>query len=337
MKKVWIFLLIAVMCLSFVACGGENTKNNGNTNNDTNNQLDEATLQTKYDHAINELSRYLSVNVAWNDSGEALFNNEAAHYLYNEFKALGNYKDSADYFDRFLVLDNALTKITKPETDVFGNTNEKVHKNYEYTAYGECPALSDFFELIGLINTSAYKYEYAPDGKITTIDTFEYGEQVLKASIVYDEKGNIVEVNYLTKGNIVYSNKYTYNENNKLISADKNIMTSIVTPMGYWDCHLYVEYTYNASGRVSVVTETITPENDEYKRTKETAYSYDSDGNISEEHITITYESGSSSEETKVYAYNDNGSVSSVQVTKKDTSYTLVYHYETLYIYQYLN
>ena len=69
MKKIIALLLVAVMCLSFVACNnesgnaetppsGENTENNGGTTNDTNNQLDEATLQAKYDHAVNELSRY---------------------------------------------------------------------------------------------------------------------------------------------------------------------------------------------------------------------------------------------------------------------------------------
>ena len=342
MKKLIALLLVAVMCVSFVACGGsgsnetpssgENTENNDGTTNQldgTTNQLDEATLQAKYDHAVNELSRYMSVEFAWTDSGELLHSNEAALYLYNEFKALGNYKDSADYFNRFLVLDNALTKITEKEgPDAFGNTNERDYANYWYSSYGECPKLSKLFELIGLINTGedSYKYEYADDGKITTIHTFEYGEQVLRASLVYDKKGNIIEVNYLTKNNASYSNKYTYNEDNKLISADKNIMSSLRSPEGYWDSHVFVEYAYDAHGRISVVK----------TNSKEITYSYDSNSNISEEHITYIYDGGSATAtELKVYAYNENGSISSVKVTiNKNTSYTLIYHYETLYIYQ---
>lgn len=326
MKKVWIFLLIAVMCLSMVACDGENTENNGNTNNDTNNQLDEATLQAKYDHAINELSRYLSVNVAWNDSGEALFNNEAAHYLYNEFKALGNYKDSADYFDRFLVLDNALTKIKKKETDAFGNTKESDYKNYEYNSYGECTAQSELFELIGLNlidGWSYYTYEYANDGKIAFINVYLDGSQIFKIALTYDTNANIIEAYYQTGNDSGFTNTYTYDENQKLVSANKQ-KVSLMLGRGY-ELVSNGKYTYTYDTNGNLIKELF---NGQYEQ--ETTYLYDSNGFL----IEKTVSENGSLRTTSVYTNDENGNIVSQQLTQSGKTDTLIYYYETLYIYQ---
>jgi hypothetical protein len=332
MKKLIALLLVAVMCLSFVACG-----ESGGSTNDTNNRLDEATLQVKYYHAVNELSRYMNVEVAWNDSNEILMGNEAALYLYNEFKALGNYKDSADYFNRFLVLDNALTKITKKVTDAFGNTKESDYRNYRYNSYGECLSLSELFALIGLNLSSAYSsytYEYTNDGKIAFINVYLEGSQIFKIALSYNTNGNITEAYYQTGNDSGFTNTYTYDENQRLISADKKTGT---VGLGYGYAvstngkHIY---TYDTNG--NLIKESFNGDRAPnlmempIPYAQETTYVYDSNGFLIEKSISAN----GSLQSTSVYTNDENGNIVSEQLTQSGKTDTLIYYYETLYIYQ---
>lgn len=331
MKNIIALLLIAVMCLSFVACsnGGENTEaptsgdkneTTSGTTSDTTNQDDEI-LQTKYEDAVNALSKY--------KGGENI------PYLYNEFKALGNYKDSTDYLNRFVVLENALTKITQKTVDGFGNENEMPYITYEYNSYGECPSLSEFLDLIGVeAYNGMYTYEYASDGKISCVNVYNGGTQYFKVMLTYNANGNVTEACYKNgTDKIAFTNTYTYDKNQRLVSANK-CSVGIVSGWGsYYPLNGVYTYTYDDKGALikeSFEGESSMPPSMPYPFSREIDYQYDSSGFLVEEKIT---ENGKLAE-INSYTRDANGKIISMQSTEGYITETFCYYYKTLYIYK---
>ena len=60
---------------------------------------------------------------------------------YSIFQELGDYKDSADYLERFVVLSDVLLDAVQETTDKLGNTYEYVYDGYKFFLEAEVNAV----------------------------------------------------------------------------------------------------------------------------------------------------------------------------------------------------
>ena len=338
MKKLIALLLCAMICLSLVACN--NTINNGGS---TDNSTNDSVLLEKYDAVVKEFNRYVAdgyiIAPDWMEG------NDATTYLYNEFKALGDYKDCADYLAKFIVVPDALSHITRKETDNFGQTTESIAIFYYYTRHGNCPDLVDLFNLLEFngdwrANMMDYNYLYDNTNRIIGIEVFspDSGSTIMKINFEHDTNGNLVKAHFITSEN-EFINTYTYDDANRLVSADVIYsLTGTGNRVHLWDGYA-AQYEYNDAGKLVRETrryrDRLNPD-DFNTGPQYTEYTYNENGYLVQmregcDDVTTPgeYRWGT----TEVYTVNENGKILSAEVTKDDKSYTLVYHYETQYCY----
>ena len=346
MKKFFALLLVAVMCLSLVACGGksgntetpssgENTESNGDsTSNNTN-------LQKRYNKIIEMFNKYVENGWFRSPTDDRLEDQAATEYLYNEFKALGNYKDCETYLEKFIVIPDALSRITYTETDNFGQTTECTAATYSYSKFGECPTLTNIFNFLNIdyegVESSDidYNYLYDENKRLSGIEVYN-GKIFIQVALEYDSKGNIVKAHFITAEE-KYTNTYTYDESNRLISADVIYRASV-----YYS-HLFegyfARYEYNEveklSRKIIYDRDWISLEPSDSPRYIE--YSYNENGYLIQ--MREGYDDSNQAGtyrwiETEVYTIDENGNILSANVTRNDATTTYTYHYETQYVYK---
>jgi hypothetical protein len=83
-------------------------------------------------------------------------------YLYAEFSALGDYKDSKEYLSHFIVLPDMLTSIVLTKTNANGKTTETEIGSYTYAKDGTLLYASgeDFDVLSEFIKSEEMEYEF---------------------------------------------------------------------------------------------------------------------------------------------------------------------------------
>ena len=397
MKKLIAFLLVAVMCLSFVACNnesgtaetpsnGENTENNsGSTSNTTTNENDstndgttnedettndttngdeitnDATtedtseneeLEEKYNWVIERLNAYEKEGYFSHDDMKVM-EDDAFLYLYNKLKELGGYKDCEDYIAKFIIVPNALVRVIRETTDNFGQTKTEIDEQYYYNENGKCAELDDFFKLIDFRGTPnldpvLYDYEYSEDNHISGIRIYSSANlTIFKIKFEYDANGNIVKAIVQT-GDSEYTNTYTYNEKNQLLTADiarfpyitfgdVGYASNLNGIMGITAYGHKAEYEYDDFGNLVSVTrnpyrEKNNPLSLDTSSFFTDKYIYDENGLLTQ-HMTSWRNYDDTGASIEVYTYDEYGKILSAEVTEGDETFTLVYHYKTLCYY----
>ena len=338
MKKALSLILALVLCLSLCACGGGNT----DASNPTNSKVDNPNTDTNDTTGNTTDSKeelYTAViekiNLLVGDSKDPVsLTEEDATYLIEKLTELGDYKDSADYLERFVVLSDVLLDAVQETTDKLGNTYEYVYEAYTYDIDGRVLTCwgNNILQSFGLIEAnSTIAMEYDDLGRVSKITVYGYSGDIRgifvpeydslgnkialhittnsseeKSTYEYDENGRcIASEEYSQMCGRVY-HTYTYNENGVLIQDKEN------RPWDAWDTHpeITTEYIYDDNG---FLIQKIAARVGEYKSFT-TAYTYtnddqgrpvvveittdNSDENYQKNIITYTYES--------IYFYNAN-------------------------------
>lgn len=332
MKRIVALLLIVVLGISLLAC---------NDTNDTENTLIEQQYQ-EIKVFLNDIDYSRDQGITFisflNDleNGSELSGKEALLFSYNWLTEHSDYKDCADYLSRFVMVDNALTKIIKQTTDVFGQVDENVEKTYYYDSNGECFQFSDLYKIFEFVYVFDITEEYIKDcqyndnGKLLSADLYQkdnIGVIGTRVTFVYDERGNLTEADFLQKNGKSWSNIFTYNESNQLITARyEEILNFGFTHSFLLAEYRYLQYEYDEQGQLSKIMSNSA--DDLEKLSFYSEYIYNEDGQIKE----IQY-----ADYKNVYTYDKNGQISCIESIPLDTnkthSYKLIYHYDDVLIY----
>ena len=359
MKKIISALLALAFCISLCACGGNtNTDSTENTTTgektiETTESTTKATTKTtdtsattettattaqteseeekqlkqtkaRYEKANEYLAEYLEDGEFRNDDTRVWYEGNAAReYLYKEFEACGDYEDSAEILSRFTVLPDMLTSITNTRTDNLGNVSERTYASYKYDEKGTSHD-DPIWELLGISGYSD-DFEYAYDDTDRIISVKLVDGKTVGAIITpeYDANGNIVKATIQTNDD-TYTSTYTYDAQNRLISAEKYVCDSLryrnITPYSY-------TYSYNASGNLIKECYSYTDDRDDYNERK-TTYSYDAIGDLIKKSIVYNYTFGSINQSTKYeyeyeYEYDTNGHLIMMKETYTNFTYNI--------------
>ena len=333
MKKIIALLLVAFFVLSLVACGGVETPSNPSEEDPIEKQYQEIKrFLTDVDDKVVDLND--TFNHCFNDyeNNEIMLPMGALAFSYKWLNEHKDYKDSVDYLQNFVLVEDTLTKITYQTTDVFGQVSERVSETYYYDNEGNCFQFSDLYKTFEFVNVCLSTQDYIKDcqyddnGKLISADLYQkYNVGVLgtKITFVYDERGNLTEATFIQYDGKSWSNTFTYNESNQLMTARYTALLCLHSIPFHVMMSNYVlfQYEYNEQGQLTkTMRETSTSPEQEQLLFFNT---YNEDGQIQE----IQY-----SDCKEVYNYDEKGRIAYIETIPSDTgtaqSHKLIYHYE---------
>ena len=309
MKRIIALLLIVVLGISLLAC------------NDTENTL----LEQQYQ----EIKVYLNDTDYFRDQGIPFFSSlndlengselsgkEALLFSYNWLTEHSDYKDCADYLSRFTLLEDALTSMRQETYDAFGQSTI-VDYTYRYNDRGKCFELSDLYDVFEFINvfeleeSKLLTCQYDENDRLVSADLGVASAKHIKVKItlMYDERDNIIEANFLNSNGESWSNTFTYNEANQLATARyAGSFKFEGNPNGAGGVEFrpsarkgYYEYIYDEAGIwVKEIAETETTE-----------YRYNEYGQLAEVIFPDQMKA--------IYVYDENGCISCIEYIAEDT------------------
>lgn len=330
-------------------------------------------LRLRYEAAVEAMNEYLKVytlpadiNKMDREAAEKAineYNSKMAEkakmptYLYAEFSALGDYKDSKEYLSHFIVLPDMLTSIVLTKTNANGKTTETEIGSYTYAKDGtllyasgeDLDVLSEFIKS----EEMEYEFNYNISGekilisqKNDTTSTF-----IPASNYTLSENGKLIRFqqdSFMNPYNLsnpsstqVYT--YIYNEHGDLITKkSKTVITGHPNNLSanYRNEYITTEtwdylHTYDDNG---TITQTTITHNCFYEQT---CYVTKPSNPFNYSYYTIQTEMKSRSDPTtktvRNYTTDENGRILSAEIideSKPNTEQHLTYHYETLYFYQ---
>lgn len=345
MKKSIALLMGTILCFSLMACDGTGESTANSTTNSTVGEQEESLIETQY-LEIKEYLNNLSVVYDY-ESEQGLTGQDALHFAYTWFNEHSDYKDCADYLVNFTVVDDALTKITKQATDAFGQVEESIYTTYSYDENGKCFQLSDLYDTFEFINVIGVSEgvikdcQYNHSGKMVSAELYgglNEDSIGLKINIVYDERGNLVESNFIQYDGKSWSNTYTYNESNRLLTKKVSGVFTCSLVFVFWEPY-YSEYQYNEQGNLAKIIRYRYNNVFDYVMQDQytfSEYTYNEDGQI-KEIKTFTHTPYPNQEWKNVYTYDEKGRISYIEYIPLGTTsglpYKLTYHYEDIIVY----
>ena len=211
MKKIIALFLVIIIGISFVSCTGESL------------------VEKQYQgikRYLDNPSTFAGLLDLENDRSLSL--DEALLFSYNWLTEHNDYKDCADYLARFTFLEDSLTSMTQETYDAFGQSSS-FRYTYYYNDSGKCFELSDLYKIFEFINvfeleeSKLLTCQYDENDRLVIADlgtAFQAAKHIkLKITLVYDERDNIIEANFLNSNGESWSNTFTYNEANQLTTA----------------------------------------------------------------------------------------------------------------------
>ena len=332
MKKIIALLLVAVFVLSLAACGdGENPSNPPEEDPIEKQYQEIKSFLTDLNDNIVDLND--TYNFCFNDyeNSEIMLPMSALAFSYKWLNEHKDYKDSADYLQNFVLVEDTLTKITKQTTDVFGQVSETVSETYYYDNEGNCFQFSDLYKTFEFIHVFDIAEEYIKEcqyddnGKLISADLYQrnnVGVLGTRITFIYDERGNLTEAAFVQNDGKSWSNMFTYNESNQLMTARYTDILCFHSSMHFHvNNYELFQYEYNEQGQLSkTMMETKFAHPIQLRFYNE--YIYNEDGQIEE----IQY-----SDYKDVYTYDENGRIAYIESipsdTNKTSSYKWIYHY----------
>ena len=347
MKKIIALLLVAVFVLSLVACGNGETPPyfpSGNPSDppdpiEQQYQEIKSFLTDVNDNVFDFNDDYWGLGSFHDYENSAFLQpKDALAFSYKWLNEHKDYKDCADYLQNFVLVEDTLTKIKKQTTDVFGQVSETVSETYYYDNEGNCFQFSDLYKTFEFIHVFDIAEEYIKEcqyddnGKLISADLYQrnnVGVLGTKITFVYDERGNLTEAAFVHYDGTSWSNTFTYNESNQLMTAKyKGDLNFSYFKPGYEGSYYHLfQYEYDEQGQLSkTMAETKFAYPVQLRFYNE--YIYNEDGQIVEIHY---------SDHKEVYTYREDGQIAYIESVPSDTgiaqSYKLVYHYEDLLCY----
>ena len=283
MKKVLFLILALVMCFTMGACGSDtDTLSNASVPAATENDK----MEKLYCSALSRVEYLLSHNFP-----PYAYQNELAE-LYSQFQELGDYKDSAEYFNRFALVENRLADVSLISTDALGQETEKKVNEYLYDEKGNI--------VVNIKSEYDFVVNYFDkDGKYIYHHTFENDWiNNLDIEICESEDGKVSEIHWISEAGVVeIVYKYIYEDNGSVIKVEHTYSDS------YEGARYFpFECIYNKDGKC---IEKRLFDIESQKPYKVFAYSYDTEGRLVEE-FSYYGEDPNASWTKKTYQYEGN-------------------------------
>ena len=313
-------------------------------------------LPRAYQTAMTYLEEYLTSNGFTGESIGHLYGDAALTYLYNEFKTLGDYEDSAKIFAQFITRDDGkMIYIPMAYKAAIEDLEEYLENGYIYVdsrfviEQAALEYLYKEFESFGDYEDSAEilaRFTVLPD-MLTSItntraDNLGNAEEYTYKSYEYNKKGILRDdsiLEFLGLANWTYDFQYEYDKHDNLVAVklvDYEGILAIVTP------------EYDESGKIvkaiiqtntDTYTSTWTYDEQDHLITAEKyvftpiggrylssyTYTYDANGHLTKEQYF--YNDGYDNECTITYSYYENGDLKEKDVKdyKSVSNFTSVY------------
>ena len=320
MKKAISLLLALVLCLSLCACGGGNdtpeTKGNEENNAPTESQVETTDAPEATEDPAIEAEREKQYNIALAKLETSIFNGQSAAFkeAYEILSQLGDYRDAQAYLARFTILPNMRLMETYSKTNVFGEEEYSYSMDYGYNADGkiayDAKGCSTSFDPYATRTI----YTYNEDG-IVVEETRVVGSMTdQKTTIIYNADGTVAQKDYLSADGTVSTQTFAYDDAGKL------------TTMVWVESEATYEYTYNDNG----VLISVVGKGKGYTETTE--YSYDTDGNLVNESITLKVP-GAKLFSSKSYFYENGNLVRVEENSEQNGLVVITYTYGDYYCY----
>ena len=270
-----------------------------------------------------EESKSYSGNAAWRE-------------VYNIFVSLGDYRDSKEYADRFIILEDMYTSMAITTVDNMGNVRNSTDVEMTYNSKGQLIETYGSWELYHLYGGNRYTTKYLTYDENGRVVTVREGNVSSLVNLEYDANGRIISGTY--KSNSYNQNlSYTYDSQGRLTQ-------SIVWNGG--DRYEF-NYSYDAQGKLVEIVEWYgwgsTP-----RRTRYTAtFEYDAQGHLAKQtEVEENYSSYNdtfsySGTVTWTYKCDEEGDLLSASVTEERSSGSVnwatkdyTYNYDDLYYFE---
>ena len=261
------------------------------------------------------------------ETGDWVDYDEAMPYLYEKLQALGDYKQTQEFLDRFTIVPSKLTEVRRYTTDQLNNVSDTWLAYYKYDENGTMIALrgEEVLERYGINETYDWIYlTYDANGRVSLLEDKSGDTIYLVGTPTYDAMGNLISMDVATTSG-QYTSTFTYDENGR------RILTEV--PQENYDEPMIWAYTYDEQGNVIAVVETWGSGYYNYDIT----YTYANGAVVSK---TVTYFTRGTERYSTTYEYTNDvqGRHLSAVVTTTDEDATyksreVVYTYEDLYFF----
>lgn len=230
---------------------------------------------------------------------------------YAAFRALGDYKDSAEHLARFIYFPTVMNYVLEDRTGVMTTTFGKYNMPSRMVAKGS----------VGVKDSG---YEYDEKGNIVR-QTMDYDGALSVYDYTYDKNNHMIKAEYSEGGVVVFVHEYTYDENENRLSEVYSVEGTVQyeVTFAYDDKGNNVQMTYVSGGVTTTYTYTY---DDNGNKTSERCeatdgyayaieYFYDADGKRTKEVFTQGDYSG-----VAIYTYDARGNCTFEECTYSDGS-----------------
>jgi len=280
-----------------------------------------------YYKTINQVYEYANDYGLWDqETDEYIDREDALPYLYEKLQALGDYKQTQEFLDRFTIVPSMLVKTVQYTTDQLNNVSESWLGQYQYDQNGVMTAArgEENIQRYGMNEDYDWLYfTYDANGRVTMIEDKSGDTVYAVGTPTYDAAGNLVTMDVATTSGR-YTTTFTYDDQGRRIL--------MAMPQDYYDEPMTWAYTYDDQGNVSTVVKTWS--DGYYSDT--TTYAY-ANGAVVSKNVTRAYRG--TDDYTTTYQYTNDAQgrhLSAVVTTNDDVSYRsreVQYTYEDLYFF----
>ena len=274
---------------------------------------DDSDMAWRYDDLMYQLNEVLDGYGIWaEDTEEYLEGSAALAYLYQQFVAMGDYKDCAQIASRFVCLPNMLLYTEYTEVDNLDNANDYDGTHYYYDEQGAILKLDnpnlDYYNPLGSLWGDLYffyeggtlvqiKAGYESDGKIDAeaVVDMVYDQGMLTAMEIKTDDGDEyhVELAYTEDGKLdhwvrcensyQFGMSYIYDVKGNLQQETVEVYYIYSDGDEELEDIITREYHYDAKGNLTTMTETVLygyySYDDEFTSQQVNQYSYETDKN----------------------------------------------------------
>lgn len=256
------------------------------------------------------------------ENDEYLEQEERLPYIYAKLQELGDYKQAAEYLDRFTVVPDKLTEVIQYNTDAQNNVSESRLSAYGYDENGTLvwACGEDAVEMYG-VNESKYiqYFTYDDNGVIKQIQIGSGNSIQAIGTPIFDTVGKLVGMNVRERYD-EYTTIFTFDVEGRVVRMGVSESESAY-PLIY-------EYTYDEAGRMISKVKTTGYNGSQIVTTY---YTYDGDAVVEKKEYWAEY--GDAWSVTYTYTNDEKGRPQSAEITSYSSGNDYKYQ-EVKYVYK---
>ena len=288
---------------------------------------DPENMDALYFNTLNLVYRYANdYSIYTLETDEYLDSEERLPYIYEKLTALGDYKQTQEFLDRFTIVPSVLTDVTQYNTDKLNNVSSSWLNRYGYDETGTMVWArgKDIVEKYGVYDEYDTQY-FTYDDKGNLVDVQIKWSNTIEAigTPIYDGEGKMVGMQVQEQSD-EYTSVFTYDAENRVIRL------YIPEPGASYD--MTFDYIYDDAGKLITKVKTFGYRGD-YSATSN--YIYDGDAVVE---IQQNWDDYGTYTTTYTFTNDEQGRPLSAVITTDDPDVTykaqeVVYTYEDLYFF----